>query len=65
MSACHKEAIYMKRPEFCPYCGEKYIMENPDGTYQCYKCNSLFTVIEGVAEDNRSDEEKINDMFDL
>lgn len=55
----------MKRAEYCPYCGEKFIMENPDGTYQCYKCNSLFSIVEGVAEDNRSDEEKINDMFDL
>ena len=55
----------MKRAEYCPFCGEKFIMGNPDGTYQCYKCNSLFSIVEGVAEDNRSDEEKINDMFDL
>ncbi len=59
------EVRMMKRPEYCPYCGEKFIMPNVDGTYDCYKCNSRFTVVEGKWEDTRTEEEKINDMFDL
>lgn len=55
----------MKRAEFCPYCGEKFIMPNHDGSYECYQCKSVFSVVEGVYEDTRPLEEKIDEMFDL
>lgn len=55
----------MKQVEYCPFCGQKGAMQNPDGTYQCYKCNTLFSVAEGKMEDKRTPEEKIQDMFDL
>lgn len=55
----------MKRAEFCPFCGETGIMQNPDASYDCYRCRVRFSVVEGVAEDTRTPEEKIMESFDF